>query len=207
MPKKAEYCFNEADAKKRTDGENQISKKRYEAKIQEPLCKGDTLVVKTHQIERQTNFTPCGCEEEPVYIMEMSANGCKELKFLKNRNVYEEIQSHEEECRIESLIANILTGDPTGLRDEINPEELIQDFSNAPTSFADAVTQVAAIRSEFERLPKSIKEKFGFNPDVYMNEYATDTWASKLGIKGEENNEHGTINPPIEPAENQNSAE
>lgn len=149
--------------------------------------------------------TPTGSPEEPVYQMNTTPAGEKFLQQIKTRNVYEEIQSHEDECRIENLVSNIINGDPTGLMPDIDPANLVADFSEAPMSFAEAMTQLANIRSEYELLPVEFKEKFDFNPQNYLNEYASESWANKMNLGGE-TNELRTDDQNVNTSENQHPA-
>ena len=41
---------------------------------------------------------------------------------------------------------------------------------------------IIEIKQKFNELPKEIKAQFDYNPEVYVAEFGSDSWAEKTGI-------------------------
>ena len=57
------------------------------------------------------------------------------------------------------------------------------DITNCPSSIAEAQQYIINAKEEFEKLPKEIKQKFEFNPEIYIAEMSgnTEGWLDKMG--------------------------
>ena len=103
-------------------------------------------------------------------------------KLIKDRavDVYALIQSHKEECEIENIIRRAVEGDYNALN-AVNGT--FADITNCPSSIAEAQQYIINAKEEFEKLPKDIKAKFEYNPEIYIAEMATNTesWLEKTG--------------------------
>ena len=58
------------------------------------------------------------------------------------------------------------------------------DITGCPSSIAEAQQFIINTKEEFEHLPKEIKAKFEYNPELYIAEMANDTqgWLEKTGL-------------------------
>lgn len=133
------------------------------------------------------NPSPSGEKFESTYEMDIDENGHKILKKSPlKENVYEKIQESLEETKIENIIRRAVGGDPTAMA--VTQGEYF-DATDAPTSLAEAQQMIIHATEEFYKLPLEIREKFDHSPEMYINEYASDKWIQKMGIKTTQNEE------------------
>lgn len=111
-------------------------------------------------------------------------DGRRVLNRDREVDIYNLIQSHREECEIENIIRRAVEGDYNALN-AINGT--YADITNCPSSIAEAQQYIINAKEEFEKLPKEIKAKFEFNPEMYIAEMGgnTEGWLEKMGIKAE----------------------
>lgn len=132
-------------------------------------------------IGNNRTFCPTGEKIEYRHRADMKENGRRELIKDKAVAIYDLIQSHREECEIENIIRRAVEGDYTALNAS-NP--LYTDITNCPSSIAEAQQFIINAKEDFDKLPKEIKAKFEFNPELYIAEMSHDTegWLEKVGI-------------------------
>lgn len=131
---------------------------------------------------------PTGHKTEMRHSPTILKDGRRILKRDREVDIYNLIQSHREECEIENIIRRAVEGDYNALN-AINGT--YADITNCPSSIAEAQQYIINAKEEFEKLPKDIKAKFEFNPEMYVAEMGgnTEGWLEKMGIKAEiENN-------------------
>ena len=60
---------------------------------------------------------------------------------------------------------------------------LYTDITNCPSSIAEAQQYIIEAKKEFDKLPKNIKAKFEYNPELYVAEMSGNTqgWLDKMG--------------------------
>lgn len=110
----------------------------------------------------------------------IDTNGRRFLAKDKPIAIYDLIQSHKEECEIENIIRRAVEGDYNALNAK---EGIFMDITNCPSSIAEAQQYIINAKEEFDKLPKEIKQKFEFNPEVYIAEMSgnTEGWLDKMG--------------------------
>lgn len=123
-----------------------------------------------------------GTEYTPVYEYEVDENLIKGLKKTGERNSYEEIQMHADECKIETILAKA-TVDPSILEQR---KGIYADVSEMPKSLAEYKNLEIKIIQDFEKLPSEVREKFDNSFDKYIAEYGSEMWAKALGITSDE---------------------
>lgn len=127
---------------------------------------------------------PTGEKTEIRHEARMKENGRRILEPTRVVAIYDLIQASREECEIENIIRRAVEGDYTALN---AANAIYTDITNCPSSIAEAQQFIINQKAEFEKLPKEIKAKFEFNPDIYMAEMGNnvDSWCEKMGLKAE----------------------
>lgn len=127
---------------------------------------------------------PVGSKTEMRHRASIDLNGRRSLIRDKEVAIYDLIQSHREECEIENIIRRAVEGDYNALN-AVNG--VFEDITNCPTSIAQAQQYIIDAKNEFDKLPKEIKAKFEFNPEIYIAELNNDpkSWLEKTGFADE----------------------
>lgn len=127
------------------------------------------------------HYAPTGEKIEMRHNPYMKENGRRELKKDRAINIYDLIQSHAEECKIENIIRRAVEGDYSILQKRHGQ---FMDITGCPSSIAEAQQFIINTKEEFEHLPKEIKAKFEYNPEVYIAEMSNNTegWLEKTGL-------------------------
>ena len=122
-------------------------------------------------------------EKEKRYHVEPGSGEQKEFKIDGNklkktgtRNLYDEIQSHKEECDIEQIISRVKLGDTSGLREDGN----YIDCTVFPKNINKVREMINDAESEFYKLPIEIRNAFGNDFDKYMEAYGTEEFKKIL---------------------------
>lgn len=111
---------------------------------------------------------------------EIGLNGKRVLIRDRKVNIYDKIQASRESCEIQTILRRAAEGDMSVLN-IVNGQYL--DITGAPTSLAQAQQFVIRAKSEFDQLPKEMKNLFNNNAEEYVAEYGTEAWEDKTGIK------------------------
>lgn len=132
-------------------------------------------------IGKNKRHCPSGEKIELRHRAVMKENGRRTL--IKDREVaiYDLIQSHREECEIENIIRRAVEGDYTALN---AAHGTYTDITNCPSSIAEAQKYIIQAKEDFDKLPKEIKAKFEYNPEVYiaMMSNNTEAWIENMGL-------------------------
>lgn len=113
--------------------------------------------------------TPCGTGLLNEYQEEIK-NGIKTLVLTGIKNTYEEIQMDLESCKIENILHAALMGDFSKLNAR---EGTYCDATTMPKSLMEAQNLVIRMKTEFEKMPVEVKEKFGNSADKYVEMMGT----------------------------------
>lgn len=124
---------------------------------------------------------PEGEEIEMRHRPSIDKDGRRKLIRDRAVDIYNLIQSHKEECEIENIIRRATEGDYNALN---AVDGVFADITNCPSSIAEAQQYIINAKQEFEKLPKDVKAKFEYNPEIYISEMATNTesWLDKTGF-------------------------
>lgn len=127
---------------------------------------------------------PIGAKTEMRHRASIDLNGRRTLIRDKEVAIYDLIQSHREECEIENIIRRAVEGDYNALN-AVNG--VFEDITNCPSSIAEAQQYIINAKEEFDKLPKEVKAKFEFNPEIYIAELNNDpkSWLEKTGFAEE----------------------
>ena len=129
----------------------------------------------------QHYHAPSGEHIEIRHSAHIKENGRRILLPDQKVAIFDLIQSHKEECEIENIIRRAVEGDYNALN-AVNGT--FADITNCPSSIAEAQQYIIDAKNEFEKLPKDVKAKFEYNPEIYIAEMANDTqtWLEKTGF-------------------------
>ena len=124
-------------------------------------------------------YCPTGEKTEMRHTAHMK-DGRRFLVPDKEVAIYDLIQASREACEIENIIRRATEGDYNALN-AVNG--VYSDITNCPSSIAEAQQFIINAKNEFEQLPKEIKAKFEYNPELYIAEMGADTksWCNKMG--------------------------
>lgn len=130
--------------------------------------------------ERIRFYAPSGDRIEIRHSPHIDKNGRRTLKKDKKVEIYSLIQASKEQCEIENIIRRAVEGDYNALN-AVNG--VYTDITNCPSSIAEAQQYIIRGKEEFDKLPKEIKAKFEYNPEIYIAEMGgdTETWLDKMG--------------------------
>lgn len=129
--------------------------------------------------EKPKTTTPTGEKIEVRHRPEFSKDGRRTLIADKKIAIYEKIQMNREECEIENIIRRAVQGDYNALNQAAGQ---YADITGMPQSIAEAQQMVINLKETFDGLPKEVKAKFEFNPELYVAEFGTKSWAEKTGL-------------------------
>lgn len=96
--------------------------------------------------------------------------GVKGLVFTGLRNVYEMIQMDYEQTKIENILHNALMGDFSALKAR---DGSYVDATTMPKNLMDAQNLVIRMKTEFDKMPVEVKEKFNNSADQYVEMMGT----------------------------------
>lgn len=94
-----------------------------------------------------------------------------------------EIQSYLEETKIENII-NRASFDPSiaqKLCAQLS-DEAPQDFTEMPSTLAEAQNLMIQAEQTWDKLPREIKQKFDNDVDKFIHNFGTIEWADALGL-------------------------
>lgn len=129
---------------------------------------------------KERHFTEPGSREANDYQVIIDKKGHKTLKQTGTHDIYEEIQSYAEECKIENIIARAAAGDPTILNQR---RGTYADITDTPKNLAEAQNIILRLSTEFEKLPTEIRAKFDNSKEKFINEFGSDSWIDAMGLK------------------------
>ena len=127
----------------------------------------------------ERKIAPSGERIEIRHRASIGKDGRRELIKDRKVDIYSLIQSNREECEIENIIRRAVMGDYNALN---QANGVYADVTGMPKSIAEAQQLVISLKDSFEKLPKEIKAKFEFNPEIYVAEFGSEKWAKKTGF-------------------------
>lgn len=122
---------------------------------------------------------PEGSRMRNDYEIQIDKKGHKSLKCVGEHDIYEEIQSYAEECKIENILARAAAGDVNALNQR---QGFYADISEMPKNLAEAQNSILKLSKGFEALPAEIREKFDNSKEKFVQEFGSNEWAEKMGF-------------------------
>lgn len=138
----------------------------------------NTIPFKTPYGKTERKNVPTGNGTAAEYGYTVDSYGRKVLTETGRKNVYEEIQSYAEECKIENILARAAIGDMSDFR----PDGIYQDITNIPTNFIDTRKQIVALENTWNGLSKEIKEKYNWSMDEFIAKAGEKSWLEDMGL-------------------------
>lgn len=92
-----------------------------------------------------------------------------------------EIQSYLEETKIENIIQRA-SFDPSIILGGTLTEAQAVDYTNMPTTLAEAQNLMIDVQNAWNKLPREVKQKFDNDVDKFIHSYGSMEWASALGF-------------------------
>ncbi len=124
---------------------------------------------------------PTGNGITPTFSYVYKKNGRTLTATGEFENTYEKIQSQLAETKIENIITRYRSGDTSMMS---TSKVYIMD-SLLPKNFQDMQNKVIAIKQQFESLPATVKQKFNNNVAQFAEEYGSNEFNEKIGLKQE----------------------
>ena len=103
--------------------------------------------------------------------------GRKHLVVSGKKNVYEMIQQDAESCKIENIMHKLAMGDLSVFKEARITYADADDF---PKSLMEAQNIVVKAKSEFEKMPKEVREIFHNSPEEYVSTMGTKEFIDKM---------------------------
>lgn len=133
-----------------------------------------------------TQFTPrqrvhevLGSREKQLYAPIYDDRGVLYLKETGKHDLYAEIQSHRDSVDIHVLLARYRNGDAEALQ---RVQGVYGDFTQMPTTFAEALNTLIAAEQCFQSLPVEVRSRFGHDLNRFIASMDSPTWATDVGI-------------------------
>lgn len=115
-----------------------------------------------------TKPSPCGNPIIPHYEMRLTKNGQKYLSQVGQKNLYNIIQDHKDECDVKQIIRRAKMGDPSALMKLQNTNAKYGDMTLQPKNLIEAHQMITDAKKAFYELPTEVREKFGNDPIKFM---------------------------------------
>ena len=87
------------------------------------------------------------------FVPEFAFNEKGELVETGKHSLYDEIQSHKDECTLETLLSRALNGDPNALNQR---QGFYGDITNAPQTLSDVSRQLDDVNELKKQVPSDI---------------------------------------------------
>ena len=127
-------------------------------------------------------YTESGSAEKQTYVAVQMTDGTFNLVEGEMVDIQEEIDSHAESCSIEHIIALCAAGDTSALN---RVQGSFIDTTLFPESYAECLQLVIKGRSEFDRLPLEVRQKFDQDFVSWFQTAGTEEWIEKMGLSYE----------------------
>lgn len=129
---------------------------------------------------KERHYTEPGSTEANDYQITIDKKGHKVLKQSGTHDIYEEIQSYAEECKIENILARAAAGDLEILNQR---QGVYADITNTPKNLAEAQNSILKLKHEFEALPAETREKFDNSVEKFVMDFGSESWKTAMGYK------------------------
>ena len=127
-------------------------------------------------------YAPEGSRIKDDYEIRIDKKGHKVLVKVGEHDIYPEIQSYAEECKIENIIARAAAGDAMALNAR---QGYYADITDTPRDLAEAQNQILKLKNGFDKLPTEIKEKFDNSVEQFVMPFGSEEFEKKMGFEKE----------------------
>ncbi len=123
--------------------------------------------------------TSPGDEFHISYSSRFNPDGTISLTESGRKNIQEEINSHLVETDMSIIVQRLQFGDTSVLSSK---KPMYGDFTNLPSSFAEAFDMVNRSEKAFEALPPDIKQKFDNDRGKWFASIGSPDWFEFMGL-------------------------
>ena len=142
------------------------------------------MVVRTKFEEHKRYYCNPGSIYANEYQEEISKkDGRKHLVVSGQKNIYEIIQQDLESCKIENIIQKLAMGDLSVFKEA---KITYADADDFPKNLMEAQNIVVRAKSEFDKMPKEVRELFHNSPEEYVSQMGTKEFIDKLAPYNDE---------------------
>lgn len=124
-------------------------------------------------------FSEPGSPVKTLYGPIFNENGVIGLKEIGKHDLYSEIQSHADSVDIHVLLKMYEAGDDSVFS---RVQGAYGDFTQMPSTFAEALNTMIAAEQYFNSLPVETKAKFNHSFSQFLAGMDSPTWAADAGI-------------------------
>ncbi len=118
------------------------------------------MKIKNQFMEHARVYANPGNPEKILYAPKFAKDGTMELIEAGKENLYEFIQSHKDSVDINIILKRYAKGDVTALQ---RRQAIFGDFSDAPSTYAEALNSMILAEEYFNSLPLETRAKFDHN--------------------------------------------
>lgn len=136
--------------------------------------------------EKERKETEAGKKVRLTFRWTYDEKGNKTLVEDEEIDRDAEIQSYLEETKIENIISRAAF-DPSVVQrlSAVLSDEEPQDFTNMPSTLAEAQNMMIQAENTWNKLPREIKQKFDNDVDKFIAGFGTAGWMEALGLNQE----------------------
>lgn len=137
------------------------------------------LSVRTQYDDHPRVYQDPGNPEKQLYSPVFDKKGVMHLEPAGIENLYDYIQSHAQSVDIHVLLQQYERGDLAALS---RVQGTYGDFTQMPTTFAEALNTLIAAEQYFDGLPVDVRAKFGHNFTTFIASMDTADFARSIGL-------------------------
>lgn len=135
------------------------------------------MKIKTQFMEHARVHANPGNPEKILYTPKFAKDGTMELIEAGKENLYDYIQSHKESVDINVILKRYAKGDVTALQ---RRQAMFGDFSDAPSTYAEALNSMILAEQYFNSLPLETRAKFDHNFHRFLVSLDSPDFAEKM---------------------------
>lgn len=127
-----------------------------------------------------------GSGVDPIYVKAFDEHGEPYLEKHGEKNVYDIIQAHYDDTRIQSIVARYEAGDKSVLG---KVQGFYADLTQTASTLQDAMNASIKVQTFYDRMPNDVKKKFD-TVQKFVAALGTDELKDMILPKQPQNAEH-----------------
>lgn len=139
-----------------------------------------------HQIK-----SPSGSDYYYDFVRTKDKNGVPALKRGCQHCISDEIAAAARGCDVESIVRRAGLGDPNAVLPL--DDSMFADVTTAPKSLIEAEMQMINARHIFDSLPLSLRERYHFNPTLFMQSIEDGSYSEYIAARAKASDESGSL--------------
>lgn len=137
-----------------------------------PVTKIANLYAAGAAVDVLPGTTP-GSTTRVEYVTSLADDGSVILTPGNEVSLDDEIQSHRASTDMNLILSRYMNGDTSVLT---RVQGVYADVTSAPKNMHEALAMVLRAQEDFDKLPKDIRAKFGFDCNKYISSIGSDEW-------------------------------